>query len=53
MTVLKGELAAKQSKDLVKTFKKMKDYILGNQGLIGQRDIMQITILSLAQCVEV
>ena len=53
MTVLKGELAAKQSKDLVKTFKKMKDYILGNQGLIGQRDIMQITMQSAKNKAEI
>ena len=37
MTVLKGELATKQSKALIRTFKKMKDYILDNQSLIGQR----------------
>ena len=53
MTVLKGELAAKQSKDLVKTFKKMKDYILGNQDLIGQRDIMQITMQSAKNKAEI
>lgn len=53
MTVLKGELAAKQSKDLVKTFKKMKDYILGNQDLIGQRDIMQITMQSAENKAEI
>ena len=29
MTVLKGPLAVKQSKALIRTFKKMKDYILG------------------------
>ena len=28
MTVLKGDLAGKQSKDFVRTFKRMKDYIL-------------------------
>ena len=27
MTVLRGELAIKQSRALVKTFKKMKDYL--------------------------
>ena len=53
MTFLKGELAAKQSKDLVKTFKKMKDYILGNQDLIGQRDIMQITMQSAKNKAEI
>ena len=42
MTVLKGNLAAKQSHALVRTFKKMKDYILANQGLIGQCEIMQL-----------
>jgi hypothetical protein len=36
MTVLKGELAIEQSKTLIRTFKKMKDYIIENQGLIGQ-----------------
>lgn len=44
MTVLKGELAAKQSKALIRTFKKMKDYIIDNQGLIGQREVMQLSI---------
>jgi hypothetical protein len=28
MTVLKGSLAVKQSKALIRTFKRMKDYIL-------------------------
>ena len=36
MTVLKGPLAVKQSKALIRTFKKMKDYILENRDLIGQ-----------------
>lgn len=44
MTVLKGELATKQSKALIRTFKKMKDYIIGNQGLIGQREVKQLLI---------
>lgn len=35
MTILKGDLAVKQSIDLVRTFKKMKDYILENRELIG------------------
>ena len=33
MTVLKGELAIKQSKALIRTFKQMKDYIVENKGL--------------------
>ncbi len=44
MTVLKGELAVKQSIDLVKTFKKMKDYILENCDLIGQRELLQLSM---------
>ena len=44
MTVLKGDLAVRQSKALVRTFKKMKDYILNNQSLIGQRETMQIAM---------
>ena len=44
MTVLKGELAVKQSIDLVKTFKKMKDYILENRDLIDQREVLQLSM---------
>ena len=35
MTVLKGELAVKQSKALIRLFKRMKDYIVENKELIG------------------
>lgn len=44
MTVLRGELAIKQSRALVRTFKKMKDYIWGNRELIGQREYIQLSI---------
>ena len=44
MTVLKGPLAVKQSKALIRTFKKMKDYILENRDLIGQREILQLSM---------
>ena len=44
MTVLKGELAVKQSRALVKAFKKMKDYIVQNQYLIGQRDYLRLSM---------
>ena len=44
MTVLRGDLAIKQSRALVSTFKKMKDYILSNKGLIGQREVMQLSL---------
>ena len=44
MTVLKGPLAVKQSKALIRTFKKMKDYILDNRDLIGQREVLQLSM---------
>lgn len=44
MTVLRGELAVKQSRALIRTFKKMKDYILDNRELIGQREYIQLSI---------
>lgn len=44
MTVLKGELATRQSKALIRTFKKMKDYIVQNQPLLGQREILQLSL---------
>lgn len=36
MTVLKGELAVKQSKSIIRLFKAMKDYLIENQQLIAQ-----------------
>lgn len=44
MTVLRGDLAVKQSKALVRTFKKMKDYILDNRELLGQREFIQLSM---------
>ena len=44
MTVLKGPLAVKQSKALVRMFKRMKDYILQNQPLLGQREFLQLSL---------
>ena len=44
MTVLRGELAIKQSRALVRTFKKMKDYIIDNRDLIGQREYIQLSM---------
>lgn len=44
MTVLRGELAVQQSRALVRTFKKMKDYILDNRELIGQREYIQLSM---------
>ena len=44
MTVLKGELAVSQSKMLVRLFKQMKDYIVENQQVIGQRDFIRLSL---------
>ena len=44
MTVLKGELATKQSKTLVRLFKQMKDYIVDNQQTINQRDFLRLSL---------
>ena len=44
MTVLKGELATRQSKALVRAFKEMKDFIVDNRTLIGNREILQLSV---------
>ena len=42
MTVLKGELAIKQSLALIRLFKQMKDYIADNRPLLEIGDLLQI-----------
>ena len=47
MTVLKGELAVKQSRTLIRLFKSMKDYLMEEQSVVSRivdnsKDIMQI-----------
>ena len=44
MTVLRGELAIKQSRALVRTFKKMKDYIVSNEMLPSNRQMLQLSM---------
>lgn len=44
MTVLKGELATQQSKALVRAFKEMKDFIADNRTLIGNRELLQLSM---------
>ena len=44
MTVLKGDLATRQSKAIIRLFKKMKDYIIENQGLIGDRELLRLSL---------
>lgn len=44
MTVLRGELAIRQSKALIRTFKQMKDYVVRNSGLLDARDLVRLSI---------
>ena len=44
MTVLRGGLAVKQSKALIRMFKQMKDFIIENQDFIGSKELVQIVI---------
>ena len=44
MTVLRGELAVKQSKALIRMFKQMKDFIVENQDFISSKELVQIAI---------
>ena len=44
MTVLKGELAIRQSRALIRTFKQLKDFIIENQDFIGSKELVQIAI---------
>lgn len=52
MTVLKGDLAVRQSRALIRTFKQMKDYIVENQGLIGKREFLQLSMQITSNVVE-
>ena len=42
MTVLKGEIAVKQSKTLIRLFKNMKDYLIENNNLLTQKDYFNL-----------
>ena len=44
MTVLKGDLATRQSKMLIRVFKGMKDFIIDTRHLIGQNEIAKLAI---------
>lgn len=44
MTVLKGELATQQSKALIRAFKALKDFVVDNTTLIGQRELLQLSV---------
>lgn len=44
MTVLKGELAVRQSKALIRTFKGMKDFLTDNQYLFASEDMIRLSL---------
>lgn len=44
MTVLRGDLATRQSRALVKAFKSLKDYVIENQGLIGRQEYLRLSM---------
>jgi phage regulator Rha-like protein len=44
MTVLKGDLATKQSIALIRLFKQMKDFILQRQNLISSPELLQLSL---------
>ena len=44
MTVLRGDLAIRQSRALVMAFKAMKDYMIETQGLASQRDVLRLSL---------
>ena len=44
MTVLKGEIAVKQSRALIRAFKSMKEYIIDNRPLIAQYDYLRLSM---------
>ena len=46
MTVLKGELAIKQSKALIRIFKKMKDYIIDMDSMIKYNNIIDLALMT-------
>jgi len=44
MTVLRGDLATKQSKSLIRIFKEMKDFILENRSLLDGSELAKLSI---------
>ena len=44
MTVLRGDLAIRQSKILIRLFKTMKDFIIEREDLIGYNDVAKLAI---------
>ena len=53
MTVLRGELAVKQSIALIRLFKQMKDYLIDSPGLIGQEELVRLTMQNTTDIAEI
>lgn len=53
MTVLKGDLATIQSKALIRTFKEMKDFIIDNKSLIGDRELLKLSVQTTQNSVDI
>lgn len=53
MTVLKGELAVDQSKALIRTFKGMKDFIVENRYLLGNKELVQLSVQTAQNTIDI
>lgn len=53
MTVLKGELAVDQSKALIRTFKGMKDFIVENRYLLGNKELVQLSVQTTQNTIDI
>ena len=53
MTVLKGDLAVRQSKKLIRLFKKMKNYILQNQNVLANPELLKLSFQTQSNTEEI
>ena len=44
MTVLRGELAVRQSRALIRTFRAMKDHIVAGRSIAGRHEMLQLSL---------
>lgn len=53
MTVLKGNLAARQSKKLIKLFKQMKDFIIQRQNVLSSPELVKLSMQTQSNTEEI
>lgn len=53
MTVLKGDLAVSQSKKLIRLFKRMKNYILQNQNVLANPELLKLSMKTQSNTIEI